>query len=281
MATSEAKKELESLQDAAVEAASRAEAEAKQVRKQIAEVDTEAQRLASVDVSAEMVKVDLQLVTERQALTAVDARIEAVIRTQAARETERDELQQQLRGVEATETQARRISEEISHWKLLAKGLGNDGVIALTIDDAGPALTKLANDLLLECYGHRFTVDIRTQRSLANGELREGFEILVHDAESEESKPVTVMSGGEKVWINECLTRGIALYLGNNAGQPYRTLFSDETDGPLDPNRKVQFIRMKRAVLRLGGYEREFFISQTPELVAEADATVNVAMLAA
>jgi exonuclease SbcC len=89
------------------------------------------------------------------------------------------------------------------------------------------------------------------------------------------------MSGGQKVWINECLTRGIALYLAQNTGQPYQTLFSDESDGPLDPERKVQFMRMKREVLRHGGYQREFFISQTPDLVAEADAVIDVQALAA
>jgi len=134
---------------------------------------------------------------------------------------------------------------------------------------------------LLACYGMRFTVEIQTQRALASGELREGFEILVHDADIDSTKAVTVMSGGQKVWINECLTRGIALYLASNAGQPYQTLFSDESDGPLDPQRKLQFMRMKREVLRQGGYEREFFISQTPDLVAEADAVIDVEALAA
>jgi exonuclease SbcC len=33
---------------------------------------------------------------------------------------------------------------------------------------------------------------------------------------------------------------------------------------------------MKREVLRLGGYEREFFISQTPELTAMADAVIDL-----
>ncbi|MGA7814760.1 MAG: SMC family ATPase, partial [Caballeronia sp.] len=85
----------------------------------------------------------------------------------------------------------------------------------------------------------------------------------------------------QKVWINECLTRGIALYLAQNAGQSYQTVFSDESDGPLDADRKLQFMRMKREVLRQGGYEREFFISQTPDLVAEADAIIDVQALAA
>lgn len=47
-------------------------------------------------------------------------------------------------------------------------------------------------------------------------------------------------------------------------------------DGTLDPERKRMFMAMKREVLRLGGYQREFFVSQTPELTAMADAVIDL-----
>jgi DNA repair protein SbcC/Rad50 len=256
-------------------------AEATRLQSALRDIDAETKRLSAHDVTAAIADLDRRLVANREANAALDARIEALIRQQATRETQRDALQTELAGADATRSRAERLSDEIAHWKLLAKGLGNDGLIALTIDDAGPALTQTVNDLLLACYGPRFTVEIRTQRALASGDLREGFEILVHDADNDSTKAVSVMSGGQKVWINECLTRGIALYLARNAGEPYESLFSDESDGPLDPARKVQFMRMKREILRQGGYSREFFISQTPDLVLEADAVIDVEALAA
>ena len=36
------------------------------------------------------------------------------------------------------------------------------------------------------------------------------------------------------------------------------------------------FMVMKREVLRLGGYRQEFFVSQTPELTAMADAVIDL-----
>ena len=36
------------------------------------------------------------------------------------------------------------------------------------------------------------------------------------------------------------------------------------------------FMAMKREVLRLGDYQREFFVSQTPELTAMADAVIDM-----
>jgi len=68
----------------------------------------------------------------------------------------------------------------------------------------------------------------------------------------------------------------VALYLAQHSGRCYGTLFSDEADGALDPARKRMFMAMKREVLRLGGYAREIFISQTPELTAMADAVIDL-----
>lgn len=168
------------------------------------------------------------------------------------------------------------VETELGNWNLFAKCMSNDGLIALAIDDAGPALSALANDLLLACYGPRFTVLIQTLVETGKGEQKEGFDIVVHDGESGESKSVGLMSGGERVWINECLIRAVALYLAQHTGRRYGALFSDEADGPLDPERKRMFMAMKREVLRLGGYQREFFVSQTPELAAMADAVIDM-----
>ena len=94
------------------------------------------------------------------------------------------------------------VESQLGSWNLLAKCLSNDGVIALAIDDAGPTLAGLANDLLLACYGPRFTVSLLTQLETRKGEQREGFAIEVHDGESGQSKRVEQMSGGERVWVN-------------------------------------------------------------------------------
>jgi exonuclease SbcC len=168
------------------------------------------------------------------------------------------------------------IEESLGVWTLFAKCMSNDGLIALSIDDAGPTLSGLTNDLLCACYGPRFAVSIKTLVETGKGEQREGFDIIVHDADSGDAKSVTAMSGGERVWINECLTRAIALYLAQNSGRCYATLFSDEADGPLDADRKRMFMTMKREVLRIGRYGREYFVSQTPELTAMADVVIDL-----
>ncbi|MGX6566742.1 SMC family ATPase [Cupriavidus necator] len=251
------------------------------VESQLAAVQREVDTLAATDVTGLIADLDRHIAGVREGVSAADGKIETLIRRQSALATDRDRIERELSGLPALESQVQRLSDEIAQWKLLGKGLGNDGVIALSIDDAGPAITGIVNDLLLVCYGPRFTIAIQTQTTLASGEAREGFSIAVLDADNDSSKEFSVISGGQKVWINECLTRGIALYRAQHAQQSFQTLFTDEADGPLDPERKRAFMKMKREVLRVGGYEREFFISQTPELVEEADGVIDVTALAA
>lgn len=86
---------------------------------------------------------------------------------------------------------------------------------------------------------------------------------------------------GRLATINECLVRAVALYLAQSSDRCYETLLSDEADGALDPVRKRMFGAMKREVLRLGGYRREFFISQTAELAGMADAVIDLERYAA
>ena len=67
-------------------------------------------------------------------------------------------------------------------------------------------------------------------------------------------KSLSLMSGGERTFIDACLTRAISLYLAQNTGRRFDTLFSDEADGPLDPEHKRMFMAMKREILRPVSY---------------------------
>lgn len=174
---------------------------------------------------------------------------------------------------------ASQISAEISKWVLLTKALGTDGIVAMQIDDAGPAIAGITNTLLQDCYGGRFQITLVTQAPTAAGIMKEAFLIQVEDTHRGEIKLLDDMSGGEKVWINECLVRGIALYIAQAADIQYETLFSDESDGALDPERKRQYMEMQRAVVDRGGYSREYIITQTPELLNLCDAVIDVSAL--
>jgi len=224
---------------------------------------------------------DLQAAEDRvKDIDALDAQAKAsedrlaqAIRDEASKAERIAQARQDLNRAQAA---VNAISAEIAWWTLLGKALGTDGIIAMEIDDAGPAIALLANQLLQDCYGGRFQISLQTQAKTAAGIRKEAFLIQVEDTHRGESKLLDAMSGGEKVWINECLVRAIALYMAQSADTKFETLFSDESDGSLDPERKRQFMQMKRAVLERGGYSQEYLITQTPQLLDMCDAVIDV-----
>lgn len=233
---------------------------------------------ALVDEAAQG-QVQRQLIQAQESKAECSRKLAEKERQINALKVELDVCDKRLEEAQAHDRRAREISQEMAMWMLLSKALGSDGVIAMSIDDAGPAISSLANALLEDCYGGRFVISIQTQEQTAAGLQRETFNVMVEDTLRGETKLLELMSGGEKVWINECLVRALSLYMARTSDIHFQTLFSDESDGPLDPERKRQYMAMKRTVLEKGGYEREFLITQTPELLHMCDAVIDVTIL--
>jgi DNA repair protein SbcC/Rad50 len=252
----------------------------------LAALDTDMQRLQAELAGLPPPLDDGALEAARKAVADGDAAVAAKQEELDALAASKAALDERLRGTEnrlrtagQTRAKASLLETEVAHWTALSKALSNDGIIALSIDDAGPTIAGLANDLLMSCYGPRFSLSLRTQEETQKGDMRETFDIRVFDAERDDDKSVGDMSGGERIWIETCLTRAIALFNTQTSGRKYGTLFSDESDGALDPERKQMFMAMKRRVLEIGEYEQEFFISHTPELWDMADKIIDVKTL--
>ena len=213
------------------------------------------------------------------ALTAVQARMRAHSEERLSHLGKLQAMRALAARMGPVQAQAEKLQEEIAKWKLLEKGLGNDGCVALSIDDSGPEIAAICNSLLSDCFDGRFIVRLDTQRQTQTGNVKETFEVKVFDGHRGTEKSLGDMSGGEEVLVNECLTRSVALYASQSSKTNCETLFTDETDGALDPEAKRTFMQMKRAVLKQGGYGREYFITHTPELWAMADYKIMVTEL--
>jgi len=239
------------------------------------------QKLASLKIDGELKKREAtvlnvlnRLQNERKSLAKDESEVTQALGAAEALIKRGVEAEKNLKKLDQRITT---ISSDISDWSLLERAFSNDGIIALEIDDAGPTISAIANDLLQSCFGPRFSVRIDTQVARANGKgLKETFDIIIFDSERNESKSLRSMSGGEKLWIEESITRAISLYNAQKSGRKYHALFTDEKDGALDFQKKKEFIAMKKKVLEIGGYDTEFFISQSPEVQETADFTISV-----
>ncbi|NCA72013.1 MAG: hypothetical protein EOM91_18430 [Sphingobacteriia bacterium] len=246
---------------------------------QIAAVESELREIAVDDTLSAVAHAESEAAKAEAALAAVEATC-AALQAEIAREAATIEVLRS--GIGDRDAIAHRLSDleaKHSNWVLLSKGLGRNGIIALSIDDAGPTLSTITNDLLASCFGDRFAVQLVTQTEKRDGEQKETMDIIVFDAHRGDSRPLRAMSGGEQVFINETLSRALALYQAAGSAGLYHTLLTDETDGALDQDKKLQYAGMKRRVLELGGFRREIFISHSPAIIEAADAVIDVRSL--
>ena len=210
-------------------------------------------------------EIEATALHERRARETLGAAQEAVRSVEKAEE--------ELTSVSARTTN---LNNEISQWTTLEKAFGDNGIIALQLDDAGPQITAMANELLKE-YGGRFAVKLETQAAKADNKgMKEVFDILVIDGETNETKSIKRMSGGERTWIEDSLTKAISLYSATASGRRFEVTYSDEKDGALDPLKKREFFAAKRKAMELGGYRNEICITQTAELASMADAVITL-----
>lgn len=190
--------------------------------------------------------------------------------------------QEMLKQLDEAEAEARtitadlqRILSQLENWRLLQRACSKDGIPALELDAAGPAVSQIANELLASTFGIRFQISFETTRmSKDNKKQLETFEIRVYGAEGE--KRIEDLSGGQRVWIEKAIQEAIAIYLSEKSGKEYLTSYADESDGALDPDNKQHFLDMLRESFKLGRRHFTFLITQTPEIWQQIQQRVHL-----
>lgn len=240
------------------------------IEKDLASLPTAASATTAVaDAEKALKDAQANLDDIEKALDATKAQIAKL----EAEKAQLDALAEKAASHEATVTAA---ADDLAHWNTLCKALGPNGVIALVIDDAGPSLAVLINDLLRASYGPRFSVRIDTQHQNTDGTFREDFDIVVFDGEHGSSKSLTDCSPGQQIVLNDAICSGVAVHMSQQSSRDYECRMSDESDGALDAERKLQYMAMKREVLKLTGMQREFFISHSTATWELADAVIDL-----
>lgn len=246
-------------------------------RRLVAEAESAAARRAGPDVAQASSAYAAAVAAYREAegLMRQGETELAVLRAQEARA---DEAERQAAAAaeriaaaraEATAARGRAATDE-----LLARSLGRQGLQALEIDCAGPAVSEIVNDLLGACYGPRFRVELRTIREAEAGKKqKEVFDLLVYDGRCGYGREHGSLSGGERVIVDEAVKLGIALFRGRGR---FGTLYRDETDGRLDLANRRAYPEMLRRALERGGFGSLLFVSHAEEAWSQADWRIEV-----
>lgn len=215
--------------------------------------------------------LEARLKAHREALKdaqAQVARLDAAIAAAQESQARLAGLEQELADVDA----------DVADWTRLSQDLGRDGLQAVEIDVAGPAVTDLTNQLLHEAFGSRFTVTFETTRRSSDGKRDlEDFQIMVLDTEKGREGPAEMLSGGELVIVSEALSLAFTLLSCRSNGVERPTLIRDECGAALDPENAPRYISMLRRAAKIVGADKILFISHDASIRALADATINIA----
>lgn len=168
--------------------------------------------------------------------------------------------------------------EDLADWTKLGADLGKDGLQAMELDAIGPELTAITNDLLHTCHGHRWTVQIESQRASADGKkLIEGCEVRVLDSKDGESKLGEQLSGGESVFVGKAIRLALATVACRRWGTDSPTLIDDESGAALDDEgMSAAYIAMLRRAAAAVGANKVLFVSHDRQVQALADCRVRV-----
>lgn len=165
-----------------------------------------------------------------------------------------------------------RVQERRSGFVLLEQAMGRTGIQALEIDAAGPHVSELANVLLSDLWGGRFTLSLQTVQAGKRGRAdKEVFSVSVLDGLTASERPFDGFSGGQRVLLNEALKLAIACFNAQRSGRVFGTLWRDEADTGLSAEARPHFPGMLRRAMDLGGFDRCFVISHNQEVWEQAD----------
>jgi exonuclease SbcC len=235
------------------------------------------------DIRARLAEAQAQLDAARRRQSdaqAAMARAEAIIESAALAI---EAAEKRRAGRETAEASRATAALERDDWRFLERACGPDGIQALELDALAPSIAAVANRLLSEAYGSRYSIRFDTTRIGGKGAKAkqiEDFLVMVLDAETGEEQEISTLSGGEAVWIKRSLYDAFAVIRAQNTGVQFLTCFQDEADGALDPEARMQYLRMLEAAHRESGRYQTILITHSRELQAMVSQVIDVTALA-
>ena len=130
---------------------------------------------------------------------------------------------------------------EISRARQLETAFGTNGIPALLVEEAIPALEARANDLLDRLSSGNMSVRFDTQKELkSKDEKRETLDIVITDPAG--TRPYEMFSGGEAFRVNFAIRLALSHLLTQRAGARLQTLVIDEGFGSQDSDGRQRLI---------------------------------------
>lgn len=153
-------------------------------------------------------------------------------------------IQSKLDVIKDIDSLIKKEMENLKDYTMIQKAFSETGIQALELDHTAPEISHIANNILSTTYGDRFSIRFDTQRESSDKRKIDDFVINVFDSKTGRDKRLDLLCGGETVWIKQALYYAFSVVRSRKSGFCFKTRFSDESDGTLDSESRVKYLRM-------------------------------------
>ena len=200
-------------------------------------------------------------------------------------EVQQESLQTQVAELEKQSEELHKIIQSIKEkqaeaadWGYLMRACGPDGIQALELDAMAPDINahgsvflKIAHEAnpwdTKTAQGNPYDqIEIRTLREGGSGSKRkqiEDFLIFAHDTRDDTWSELSMISGGESVWVKRSVYDAFGIKRAQSRDQRFLTVFQDESDGSLDPANRLAYFRMLEAAHQESGRRHTIVITHS------------------
>ena len=227
--------------------------------------------MVKIDKTAELEHQDAQkdLENTRRDYVRLESELAGIVATIAQMQKEQTRILGELEEIARLKTQGVGLERNRVEWEYLHRACGPDGIQALELDAMGPGIADVANRILESAYGSRFRIEFKTTRIGGSGSKTrqiEDFQIVIHDSTDGSEQLLETLSGGEGVWIKRAIYDAFGIIRDRKTGQRFLTCFMDEADGALDPEARVNYVRMIERAHQEAGRSHTIIITHSTEV---------------
>lgn len=155
-----------------------------------------------------------------------------------------EDLTEKSKAVVSVSDKVKELEAISRDYTIIQKAFSYTGIQSLELDSAAPEISAIANDILYKSYGDRFTISFETQRDAKDGRKIDDFIVMVFDAKTGRKKELDMLSTGESIWIKQALYFAFSVIRSKRSGFCFKTRFIDESDGALDSEARIRYLKM-------------------------------------
>lgn len=158
-----------------------------------------------------------------------------------------------------------KLSSEYKDYSILLNAYSNSGIMNLELEAAAPDIASIANKILSESYGDKFSISFSTVHQ-GREKIIDDFSIDITNTETGRVAPIEYLSSGEKVWIMQALYYAFSIIRMERTGFSFKIRFIDESDGTLDSEMRLKYLNMINSAHKAGNARLTVLITHSQEL---------------